>query len=54
MDLTSSDVSIVPRESSLPSPMLHRGVWFSGSSTMDVKDLVLNTIFTVEIWLRPT
>ena len=52
IELTSGDVSISLTGSD-PKPMYNRGIFFDGDDTLDLSDLVFNTEFTLEFWLRP-
>ena len=52
LELTSGYISIASTGSD-PSPMYTRGIFFDGDDSLEISDLVLNTEFTLDFWLRP-
>jgi hypothetical protein len=51
--LTSGDVAIVVsgEASEQPLPVYRRGLWFDGGDSLVADGLVLNTAFTLELWV---
>lgn len=37
-----------------PIPIYKRGFWFDGAQYATIDNLILNTSFTIKLWVRPT